>query len=325
MSWTDRFHFPVRFQGFTGGLWQTAFLALDAIDLNFRLDSYHFATDGVEKWRIVDVAGNAWEVSESAIRDYHESQTESVSRAVAPLLPFALSSPTNALETATELLEGAWRARHYAILPQSTVQIGASGLDAIILTEFDDSVAARVCPFPQNDVDTVTVTAWHTPQVGFSVSLDIDQRIADFLALVCAAVIRDFWVAVRIHHAPPDFTSQTHKATRRVGTGKHRRRVKEKTVIYLPRFQIDLHSYKEQSARQIERTVRVEISPHWVSGHIRRLPDGHNVSPEASANATEFGFRLLEGETFVRPFERGAVEQLRTYRSRSAFKLLFGR
>jgi hypothetical protein len=96
----------------------------------------------------------------------------------------------------------------------------------------------------------------------------------------------------------------------------------EKDYTFIPRFSYDLSVY--QTTKTVQYQARVMLSPHLVSGHIRRLPSGHQASAEAIQNAQEFGIRFSDGETFVKPHERGEIEQLRNYRSRSAMQLLFG-
>lgn len=55
-----------------------------------------------------------------------------------------------------------------------------------------------------------------------------------------------------------------------------------------------------------------EIKKYFVKGHIRRLPEGYSVSKEAKQHAAEFGIDLIEGYTFVRPYEN-SEEKIRTH------------
>jgi hypothetical protein len=66
---------------------------------------------------------------------------------------------------------------------------------------------------------------------------------------------------------------------------------------------------KKKAANQEE--FEDEIKKYFISGHIRKLPEGHNASQEALALAAEFGIDLPRGHTFVRPYESGE-EKIRT-------------
>ncbi|MBU8732549.1 hypothetical protein KM915_21095 [Cytobacillus oceanisediminis] len=55
-----------------------------------------------------------------------------------------------------------------------------------------------------------------------------------------------------------------------------------------------------------------EIKKYFISGHLRRLPDGHFPSKDAISHALEFGIELPENHTFVRPYETGE-EKLRSH------------
>lgn len=118
------------------------------------------------------------------------------------------------------------------------------------------------------------------------------------------------------------YQKRTEKRREQQGKGKARKMVIHKDYTFIPRFQYDLSVY--QTTKTVQHQARVTLSPHLVSGHIRRLPAGHQASEEATSNAQEFGIKFGEGETFVRPHERGEIEHLRNYRSRSAMQLLFG-
>lgn len=113
-----------------------------------------------------------------------------------------------------------------------------------------------------------------------------------------------------------------HRTRQREGTGKDRKLVITKDHTFIPRFQYDLSSYQNHP-RVISHQARVTLSPHLVSGHLRKLPEGWKRSEQAEEHASEFVIQVGEGQTFVRPHKRGEVEQLRNYRSRSALALLF--
>ena len=118
------------------------------------------------------------------------------------------------------------------------------------------------------------------------------------------------------------YQKRTEKTRKREGTGKDRKLVVTKDYIFIPRFQYDLNAYQKHP-RTVSHQARVTLSPHLVSGHIRKLPEGWRASEKQLTEAAEFGITVQDGQTFVRPHKRGEVEQLRTYRSRSALELLF--
>lgn len=77
---------------------------------------------------------------------------------------------------------------------------------------------------------------------------------------------------------------------------------------YTPRT---VHKKAKQKATTKDALER-EIQRYFVSGHIRRLPDGFNASDEAVAHAAEYGIELPSNTTFVRPYEAGD-EKIRTH------------
>lgn len=46
-------------------------------------------------------------------------------------------------------------------------------------------------------------------------------------------------------------------------------------------------------------------APHQVSRHLRNLPEGYRASAEKIAAATEFGYTLQPGQTFVEAYRTG--------------------
>ena len=133
--------------------------------------------------------------------------------------------------------------------------------------------------------------------------------------------VRDFWV-IEERAAERAYQKITEKTRERQGTGKDRKLVITKDYTFIPRFQYDLSAYQKHPSA-VSHQARVTLSPHLVSGHLRRLPEGWKRSASAEEHAAEFGIQVGEGQTFVRPHKRGEIEQLRTYRSRSALELIF--
>lgn len=73
-------------------------------------------------------------------------------------------------------------------------------------------------------------------------------------------------------------------------------------VVYLPRS-VSAH-YQDQSLRDSESSL-ARKRPHWVDTHIRRLPIGWKASEKAAVLASQFGFVLPPGYTFVAPYHTG--------------------
>lgn len=245
---------------------------------------------------------------------------------------FAPKAPAKAMETATELLISGLAAQHFTILPNSEVVIDVEGLYSVVITEDeDDAVMCDIC-FDSSLIQPAMPSVLFfkapvaTTLLGSQDRLRVEPHelsddIKAFFALLCAAVVRDFWV---LEHKARQrvYQTRTQKVKERVGTGKDRHVVITKSHIYLPRFQYSLSDY-ESDNHKVSEEARVTLSPHLVSGHIRRLPEGHQPSKQSKNHAAEYGIKLPDGGTFVRPHEKGKSERLLTYRSRSAFEILF--
>ena len=255
---------------------------------------------------------------------------------------FAQKAPDTAMQTATELIVSGLAAQHFTILPNSEVILGVEGLYKVVITE-DAEADAVNCDihFDDEDIATPSVLIFKyeintdlyertfDTKVMFSgsnrmviVPHELPDGIKAFFCLLCATIVRDFWV---LEHKARQrvYQNRTIKVKERVGTGKDRHVVITKTHRYLPRVKYDLSAY-EGADRKISEQVRVTLSPHLVSGHIRQLPEGHKASAESKEHAAEFGISLAPGCTFVRPHQKGASERLlNTYRSKSALELIF--
>lgn len=128
------------------------------------------------------------------------------------------------------------------------------------------------------------------------------------LKLIAAAIIRDFLVV--------------EQRERLFNVRPMRRRIRGRdvrTVIYLPRVRYstphsDRFSVGETSAGRPK---------HSVAPHLRRAS---TASAAQRFLAQRYGMHIPEGFTFVRPHERGNAgddERIRTYRSRSASRMIF--
>ncbi len=95
------------------------------------------------------------------------------------------------------------------------------------------------------------------------------------------------------------------------------------TIKWLPRFKIISHDVKKASTSPLGDRV-FNVAPAYVTGHIRRLGDSHNVGEHQLELAKQFGIVVPQGYTFVRPHERVGYDTSRDlYKSRSALHVLF--
>lgn len=268
---------------------------------------------------------------------------------VAELGRFSQKSPERAIETATELVVSGLASKHFSILPNSAVILDVDGLYCVTIKEGEGSALCEIY-FAKDDIAGLPVYVYKTddfskekigtydantkdaiekqlPNVWdhhrfFVVPWQLPEKIKSFFFLLCATIVRDFWVLEeRSRHRV--YQKRTEKVRERVGTGKDRHLQITKTHLYLPRVKYDLSAY-EGTDRKVSEQVRETLSPHFVSGHLRLLPAGHRASAEAKQQAAEFGITLAPGYTFVRPHRKGEVERMRMYRSRSALELIFG-
>ena len=322
-SWVDFLTFPVVIEGAEDkiGTWEKVYTAETQDQFEFQINSYKFPV--FPFMRIRDADGQTFEVSQSQLLDYNEKAATRTNQKTEPLKAFLKSAPEKALETAHELLKGAIAAKHFHIQPKSKLVLGHPNLHAILLHEFSDSVVCKILVDDGAITETEpSVTLWKDKAKPFGITPEsLNREVSAFLCLLCASVVRDFWV-LEERAAQRSYQKRTEKTRERVGTGKDRKLVITKDYTFIPRFQYDLASYQNHP-RAISHQARVTLSPHLVSGHLRKLPDGWNRSEKALEHAAEFGIQVGEGQTFVRPHKRGEVEQLRTYRSRAALELIF--
>lgn len=126
--------------------------------------------------------------------------------------------------------------------------------------------------------------------------------------LIAAAIVRDFLV---VEERESLFTART---IRKMVKGKAK-----STIVYLPRVRYSrVSTAGADSAESLQRRARYEVSHHLRKA---ALP-----SPGQRLLALKYGITLPKGFTFVRAHSRGgekADDRLRTYRSRSASRMLF--
>ncbi|TDF95210.1 hypothetical protein [Paenibacillus piri] len=79
-------------------------------------------------------------------------------------------------------------------------------------------------------------------------------------------------------------------------------------IRFIPR---NIHR-KIQTGTQNKAEYDLELKKYFVTGHIRKLPNGHSASREAISHASEYGIDLPQGFTFVKPYESGE-EKVRTH------------
>lgn len=329
--------YPVKFEGQTPeGEWNVFFTANTPADVEFRLQNYGLGNDYVAM-RAISNDGKIFHHTMEDIIAVEQKAEQRAIRQTAPMRKFINSPPLDALKTATEIMVAAEASQHFAIPHRAVVLLNHPALHRIVFVEFDDSVACRLFVTDAQYESELTVTIWkrHHPNISEQMNQyklpddfpmfamtpkKIPPSIQAFLFLLCASIVRDFWVLNEITRGR---TYRKEKNRQRIGRGKKRKL--EKTYIFIPRFKYNLDVYDTKDKKAVEHSVREKLSPAFVSGHIRRLPEGWKTSDTAKENATEFGITsLAPGTTFVQPHERGEIHRLRVYRSESALRQLFG-
>ena len=351
IPWTwENLTYPIRFEYENmNGKWHCFYEAKNANECRYRLSSFGLSTEAdFKRIRIVDRTGDAFfEHTKEEMHYFNEDFRSNVIKTVVPLKAFVNNAPKESIETAIELVTGGLASQHFIIPPDAVVQLQHEIINKITIQEFHDCVICRVhLHSDPHDYATPAITFWkeineetllanYDPNVvpeavcqpkkdglGFAFTpFEVHNDIKGFLILLCSAIVRDFWV-LENRSASQSYNKRTNKTRQRTGHGKNRKLKVTKDYTFIPRFKYDLESYKVN--KTIQHQTRVTLSPHLVSGHIRQLPEGWNTGEQALENAEEFGITLSKGQTFVMPHERGQIEQLRTYRSRSAMQMLFG-
>ena len=261
-SWTNLLTYPVVIEGAEDklGKWETIYTAETQEQFEFQINSYKFPV--YPFMRIRDTSGQTFEVSQSQLLDYNEKAAVHTNERTEPLKAFLKSAPENALEIARELLKGAIAAKHFHIQPKSKLALGHPNLHAILLHEFPDSVVCKILVDDGFITETEpVVTLWKNKEALFGITPEsLNVEVAAFLCLLCASVVRDFWV-LEERAAQRTYQKRTEKTRERVGTGKDRKLVITKDYTFIPRFQYDLSSYQKHP-RSISHQARVTLSPH---------------------------------------------------------------
>ena len=314
--------FPVVLEGaeLKFGKWHELAKYENKNDLDYRMSSYAVPAMPFLRARAAD--GQVFEVNQENMMKFHKQVEAHNQEQTAPLSTFLDAAPEKALETAQELVNAGLASKHFHISPRSRLLLEHPNLHHIRFFEFDDSVVCKIFIEDAQETDTEpAVTIWKDSF--FSIApYTLAKDVQAFLVLLCATIVRDFWI-LEERARGRTYQKRTEKERKREGKGKDRKLVVTKDYTFIPRFRYDLSNYADRP-RAISHQARVTLSPHVVSGHLRKLPDGWNVSEQAQQHAAEFGIHLPNGHTFVRPHERGEIERLQNYRSRSAFELVFG-
>ena len=252
---------------------------------------------------------------------------------------FVTAAPEDASHVALELITGALAAQHFVIPFMARVNIGHESLSHMTIKENAQYVACQIYEDEVGKSIPPVVTFWkdleaaeQSPEIPVKEDTDtiafsfrpftVPAGVQGFLILLCATIIRDFWV-LHEQSRTQQYQKHTKKTRERKGKGKERKLKITKSYTYVPRFEYDFETYKLN--KNVQHNTRRELSPHTISGHLRRLPEEWQASKEATENAKEFGITLNEGQTFVKPYERGALNELQNFKSKSAMKMLFGK
>ena len=330
-DWMETIKFPAVIEGKNGdGEWRHIVKLETIADLSYKMNAYRLPV--YDEMRIRDSAETCNSIFRERLYEFNKKATQTAITDTAHLNKFLKSAPEQALQTAGELVKAGLHAKHFHIRDNSKVLLDSPDLHALMFHEFDKMVVCKVLvtDAPITEMEP-TITLWKKPikigteQHAFSTSPDnLDDKVCAFLILLAASIVRDFWVLDERARGRK-YEKRTEKTRTRVGQGAERKLVVSKEYIFIPRFRYALAS--NRSASEVSHSVRVRLSPHLVSGHLRLLREGHRASDGALAQAPEFGLQVPNGYTFVRPHERGSDEDLmhlRTYRSCSALQLIFG-
>jgi len=224
------------------------------------------------------------------------------------------------LEIAKKILKDAYLDKHYTVPEDAIIDFNNEMVNHFKILNNRSNMYDLIFFSKPGDFSEVTSHSFWVmvskSEPIFVSEMAFPTHIRDWFFLISACIVRDFVVANMV-----SYEKRVQKKYMRVGTGKDRKRIKEKKVIYLPRKKFFFDEYI--SAKDFQSKVRVQIAPHIVRGHLRNLPEGWKASETANQRALEFGFILKEGQTFVSPHKRGEIEQLRTYRGRSALQVMF--
>ena len=239
-----------------------------------------------ERMRLVEADGTTHEQSHADFADFNEVFNKTAQRELEPLNAFVKSAPERAAEIAEELIDGALRSRHFAISPRSQVLLSHPNLHHLMLHEFDDCVVCRIhtTDDPPDDTEPI-VTIWKADlgsvinsqrlDARFSFApFEIDQGIQAFLILLCASIVRDFWV-LEERARQLVYQKRTEKRRKRQGKGKARKMVVHKDYTFIPRFSYDLSVY--DCTKKVQHTgegYTIPASGKWAHSQAARRTQG---------------------------------------------------
>jgi hypothetical protein len=219
-----------------------------------------------------------------------------------------------------ELLHEAQTARQWSVPWGARVQVDFGPFRAMKIHEHQGEFSCIFLDEKERYYHVAIGLAAETPRIAaLPFTRTMDDAVSDSdvewnddafasLELVAAAIVRDFLV---VEEREALFT-----------TRPMRRRVNGRnlsTIIYLPRVRYTTPR-SDALAPGDGGNARAR---HPVSHHLRRA--GH-ASAGQRFLAQRYGISVPEGFTFVRPHERGVAAEagrIRTYRSRSASRMLF--
>ena len=219
-----------------------------------------------------------------------------------------------------ELLQEAKDARQWSIPWGALVEIHLQPFQSVCIYEEDEEFSCYFLDEQDRYFHVAVGIGGNSPRIAMSrlIRTRSDDGEAVWnddaeasLQLIAASIIRDFLVCEERE------TLFSSRPKRRRMQGR-----KTKTIIYLARVR-----YTNRSPTTDEREsgcIATERSPHAVKGHFRKA---QVASPAQQLLAQQYGIKLPEGFTFVRPHSRGGEpsdhERERIYRSRSASLAIF--
>jgi hypothetical protein len=223
-------------------------------------------------------------------------------------------------ERALALLREAQDARQWSIPWGARVQIDFGPFVALKIHEMDGEFACLFLDENDRYLHVAIGLGDTSPKINCPPFLrkqdDSDEFMSNedaqvSLELIAAAIVRDFLV---VEDRESIFTS---RPLRRRIAGRN-----VSTLIYLPRVRYSAPFAATHAQEEVQTAPQVRAR-HPVAHHLRKAG---SASAAQRFLAQRYGIHVPQGFTFVRPHERGNEahpERVRTYRSRSASRMLF--
>lgn len=193
------------------------------------------------------------------------------------------------------------------IPPYAFSDITIGGFKGITLNEINDRVYFQLHYSDffvlRGYIDVIEKKFWFSHEVA-----TLNDRLEEFqCAILCLVIslIRDHWVI--------EFREKLFKQKVVRSSSSSDSKV---SIIYIPRIRYIGTINIKNCESEINLTSRAK---HFVKAHIRKSQTSSEIQ---KILARQYNYHLPEGFTFVRPHERGDIEKIKIYRSRSVSNLL---